>query len=124
MRGQTETAVEASVEPSTLNARFVTVATHFASKLTTQHARWFDVEVSGKDEFPRDVPNVGEDALEELELSVALANQLSKAGLETVQHLCERTEAELLEMKGFGCTHLKEAKEVLASLGLSLGMRF
>ncbi|MDP3156887.1 MAG: DNA-directed RNA polymerase subunit alpha C-terminal domain-containing protein [Archangium sp.] len=62
--------------------------------------------------------------LEELELSVAVANQRSKAGLETVQHLCERTEAELLKMKGFGRTHLKEVKEVLASLGLSLGMRF
>jgi hypothetical protein len=61
--------------------------------------------------------------VDELELSVASANALQRANLETIGQLCERTEAELLKMDGFGRKSLKEVKEILANMGLTLGMR-
>jgi hypothetical protein len=61
--------------------------------------------------------------LEELELSVATANALAKLGFVTVGDLCRRTESDLLRTKGFGRKQLREVKELLAELGLSLGMR-
>lgn len=64
-----------------------------------------------------------ERSLDELEMSVSSANVLRKAGFQTVGDLCQRTESELLKMDGFGRKSLKEVKELLAALGLSLGMR-
>ena len=61
--------------------------------------------------------------VDELELSVSSANALQRANLETIGHLCERTEAELLKMDNFGRKNLKEVKEILANMGLTLGMR-
>ncbi|MBZ5710220.1 DNA-directed RNA polymerase subunit alpha C-terminal domain-containing protein [Nannocystis pusilla] len=60
--------------------------------------------------------------IDELELSVATARALDRAGLRTLGELCRRTEAELLEMQGFGGKQLAEVKQILADLGLSLGM--
>ncbi|WP_276082557.1 DNA-directed RNA polymerase subunit alpha C-terminal domain-containing protein [Nannocystis punicea] len=61
--------------------------------------------------------------LDELELSVATANALDRAGLQTIGELCRRTEAELLKTRGFGRKQLAEVKEIVANLGLSLGMK-
>jgi hypothetical protein len=62
-------------------------------------------------------------SIDELELSVATSNVLRRLELKNVADLCRRTEAELLKMDGFGRKSLKEVKELLADLGLSLGMR-
>ncbi|WP_276599601.1 DNA-directed RNA polymerase subunit alpha C-terminal domain-containing protein [Nannocystis sp. SCPEA4] len=60
--------------------------------------------------------------IDELELSVATSRALDRAGLQTLGELCRRTESELLEMQGFGRKQLAEVKQILADLGLSLGM--
>jgi DNA-directed RNA polymerase subunit alpha len=60
---------------------------------------------------------------DELELSVKTANALMHAGLETIGALVQKTESELLALKGFGPKSVQELKEILAELGLSLGMR-
>lgn len=60
---------------------------------------------------------------DELELSVKTANALMHAGLETIGALVQKTEGELLALKGFGPKSVQELKEILAELGLSLGMR-
>lgn len=58
--------------------------------------------------------------IEELELSVRAANCLGNADIKTVGELCQRSERELLITKNFGRKSLKEIKEILAEMGLSL----
>lgn len=60
--------------------------------------------------------------LAELELSVRANNCLESEKLETVGQLVKITEAELLKIRSFGKTSLREIKRKLADLGLSLGM--
>ena len=61
--------------------------------------------------------------VDELELSVRSANCLQNAGIEYIWQLVEKTEAEMLKTKNFGRKSLNEIKEILAEMGLSLGMK-
>ncbi len=60
--------------------------------------------------------------LQELEFSVRASNCLESAKIETVGHLVKMTEADLLKIRNFGKTSLREVKRKLADMGLSLGM--
>jgi DNA-directed RNA polymerase subunit alpha len=60
--------------------------------------------------------------IQELELSVRAGNCLESVKVETVGQLAKMTEAELLEIRSFGKTSLREVKRKLADIGLSLGM--
>ncbi|HEY8506519.1 MAG TPA: DNA-directed RNA polymerase subunit alpha [Gemmataceae bacterium] len=62
-------------------------------------------------------------SLAELELSVRATNCLESEGITTVRDLVIRTDQELLEVRNFGETTLKEVKAKLAERGLSLGMK-
>ena len=62
-------------------------------------------------------------SVEELELSVRSYNCLKNAGIQTIGELIQKTEAEMLKTKNFGRKSLNEIKEMLAQMGLSLGMR-
>jgi DNA-directed RNA polymerase subunit alpha len=59
---------------------------------------------------------------QELELSVRANNCLESAKTETVGQLVRMTEADLLKIRSFGKTSLREIKRKLADIGLSLGM--
>jgi DNA-directed RNA polymerase subunit alpha len=59
----------------------------------------------------------------ELELSVRASNCLQNASITLIGELVQKTEAEMLRTKNFGRKSLKEIKELLAGMGLSLGMR-
>jgi DNA-directed RNA polymerase subunit alpha len=61
--------------------------------------------------------------VEELELSVRSANCLQNANIRYIGQLVQKTEAEMLKTKNFGRKSLKEIKEILSSMGLSLGMK-
>jgi DNA-directed RNA polymerase subunit alpha len=61
--------------------------------------------------------------VDELELSVRSANCLQNANIRFIGELVQRTEAEMLKTKNFGRKSLKEIKEILAEMGLSLGMK-
>jgi len=61
--------------------------------------------------------------VEELELSVRSANCLQNANIRYIGQLVQKTEAEMLKTKNFGRKSLKEIKEILASMSLSLGMK-
>src|ERR1700687_3142752 len=63
-------------------------------------------------------------SVEELELSVRSYNCLKNANIQTIGELVQKTEAEMLKTKNFGRKSLNEIKEILASLGLSFGMKF
>ena len=60
--------------------------------------------------------------VEELELSVRASNCLESVKVETVGQLVVMTEADLLKVRSFGKTSLREVKRKLADMGLSLGM--
>ena len=61
--------------------------------------------------------------VEELELSVRSANCLKNADIQLIGELIQKTENEMLRTKNFGRKSLNEIKEILAQMGLSLGMR-
>ncbi len=72
----------------------------------------------------KDKRNEGLDrSVDELELSVRSANCLQNANIRYIGELVQRTEAEMLKTKNFGRKSLKEIKEILAELGLQLGMK-
>jgi DNA-directed RNA polymerase subunit alpha len=75
-------------------------------------------------EQPRAALNENLDkSVEELELSVRSYNCLKNAGIKTIRELVQKTEGEMLKTKNFGRKSLNEIKEILAGMGLSLGMR-
>jgi DNA-directed RNA polymerase subunit alpha len=61
--------------------------------------------------------------VEELELSVRSANCLQNANIKLIGQLVQKTEGEMLKTKNFGRKSLKEIKEILSTMGLSLGMK-
>ncbi len=62
-------------------------------------------------------------SVNELELSVRAANCLKNANIKTIADLVQKTEADMLRTKNFGKKSLNEIKEILAEMGLSLGMK-
>jgi DNA-directed RNA polymerase subunit alpha len=62
-------------------------------------------------------------SVDELELSVRSANCLQNANIRYIGELVQRSEAEMLKTKNFGRKSLKEIKEILAEMCLSLGMK-
>ncbi len=61
--------------------------------------------------------------VEELELSVRSANCLQNANIQFIWELVQKTEGEMLRTKNFGRKSLNEIKEMLAKMGLSLGLK-
>ncbi len=107
-------------------------AVSLAAKLVRDHLNIF-INVDEVDEPP--VETVGEPArsgagnehldksVEELELSVRSYNCLKNANIRTIRELVQKTEPEMLKTKNFGRKSLNEIKEILSSMGLSLGMK-
>ncbi|MBP1751751.1 MAG: DNA-directed polymerase subunit alpha [Geobacteraceae bacterium] len=62
-------------------------------------------------------------SVDELELSVRSANCLKNAGIKLIGELVSRTEAEMLKTQNFGRKSLNEIKDVLAEMGLTLGIQ-
>ena len=73
----------------------------------------------GEEEFNKNLLR----SVDELELSVRSANCLQNANIRHIYQLVQRTEAEMLKTKNFGRKSLSEIKEILAEMGLSLGMK-
>jgi DNA-directed RNA polymerase subunit alpha len=62
-------------------------------------------------------------SVDELDLSVRAENCLQAANIKYIGDLVQKSEAEMLKTKNFGRKSLKEIKELLAEMGLTLGMR-
>jgi DNA-directed RNA polymerase subunit alpha len=107
-------------------------AVSLAAKLVRDHLNIF-VNLDEAMEQPQDAQaepaRVGalnehlDKSVEELELSVRSYNCLKNANIRTIRELVQKTEAEMLKTKNFGRKSLNEIKEILQSMGLSLGMR-
>ena len=105
-------------------------AVALASKLLKDHLSIFInfeeiPELTGGDEH-RENDRMRENLLrsiDELELSVRSYNCLKNADIKSIGDLVQRSEAEMLKTKNFGRKSLNEIKELLAEMGLSLGMK-
>jgi DNA-directed RNA polymerase subunit alpha len=62
--------------------------------------------------------------LEEFDISVRSRHTLEKGNIRTLGDIARRTEEEILGIENFGRKSLEEIKELLASHGLYLGMKF
>jgi len=60
--------------------------------------------------------------ISELDLSVRASNCLESARIDTVAQLVQQTESDLLKLRSFGRTSLREVKRKLQDIGLDLGM--
>jgi DNA-directed RNA polymerase subunit alpha len=107
-------------------------AMSLSSKLIRDHLNIFinleegaEPQIEGAADSPR--AGLGNENLdksvEELELSVRSYNCLKNANIRTIRELVQKTEAEMLKTKNFGRKSLNEIKEILHTMGLSLGMR-
>jgi DNA-directed RNA polymerase subunit alpha len=101
-----------------------------AAKLVKDHMNIFinfeeEMETSAStDERKPEIRNENLNrSVEELELSVRSYNCLKNANIQTIGELVQKSEAEMLKTKNFGRKSLNEIKEILASMGLSLGMK-
>ncbi len=61
--------------------------------------------------------------ISDLNLSVRAGNCLETADIRTIRELVQKDEGDLLAVRSFGKTSLREVKRKLEELGLSLGMR-
>jgi DNA-directed RNA polymerase subunit alpha len=107
-------------------------AVSLSAKLVRDHLNIFinlddadDAQAEAGSEAPRlGVANEHLDkSVEELELSVRSYNCLKNANILTIRELVQKTETEMLKTKNFGRKSLNEIKEILQSMGLSLGMK-
>lgn len=103
----------------------------FAAKILKEQMHVFinfdeETEPASKDRPAEELkPNHNENLyldVDELELSVRSANCLRNANITKIYQLVKRSETEMLKTKNFGRKSLNEIKELLADLGLSLGM--
>jgi DNA-directed RNA polymerase subunit alpha len=102
-----------------------------AAKLLKDHMNIFinfeeeiETGASATDEHKPEIRNENLNrSVEELELSVRSYNCLKNANIQTIGELVQKTEAEMLKTKNFGRKSLNEIKEILSSMGLSLGMK-
>jgi DNA-directed RNA polymerase subunit alpha len=62
-------------------------------------------------------------SVDELELSVRSYNCLKNANIRNIGELVQKTEGEMLKTRNFGRKSLNEIKEILETLGLTLGMK-
>src|SRR5579883_3579232 len=81
------------------------------------------VEATGSDTVDHELERKLNMSLAELELSVRATNCLESEGITTVRDLVIRTDEELLEVRNFGETTLKEVKQKLQERGMHLGMK-
>ena len=112
-------------------------AVGLAAKLMKDHLQIFinldedDDEEGGEPSIPVEVSDEEKGVLyerlaksvDEMELSVRSYNCLKNANIRTIGELVQKTEVEMLKTKNFGRKSLNEIKEILASMGLSLGMK-
>jgi len=107
-------------------------AVSLSAKLIRDHLNIFinlEEGAEPQSEVAGDIPRSGignenlDKSVEELELSVRSYNCLKNANIRTIRELVQKTEGEMLKTKNFGRKSLNEIKDILATMGLSLGMR-
>ncbi len=104
-------------------------AVSLAAKVLSDHLRSF-IDLSDKSSriqvIAADEENSKDKVLEmnidELELSVRSYNCLKRAGINTVEELCNRTSEDMMKVRNLGRKSLEEVLSKLKELGLSLNL--
>lgn len=80
------------------------------------------INVVGDNDNNEDPASAGPGALsiDDLDLSVRSSNCLRRAGINTVEELCQKTEEDMMKVRNLGRKSLDEVKKKLFDLGLSL----
>jgi DNA-directed RNA polymerase subunit alpha len=110
------------------------MATVEAAKIMRKHlnpfVQYFDIGEERVSEAAVAAAAVDEDLIRkldmpiaELELSVRASNCLESARIETVAQLVLLTDADLLRLRSFGRTSLREVKRKLQEIGMDLGVK-
>lgn len=105
----------------------------YASNILQRHLDIFVSFGQLPDEISEDEPEMTKEEsalyeklrlpISELELSVRSSNCLREANIKSIADLVKRNEDEMLGFKNFGKKSLTEIKELLAGMGLALGMQ-
>ncbi len=127
--GQTTDYDKLTMEVWTNGAVVPQDAIAYAAKILKDHmAIFINFEETPEEEL--DFPTTEDERLletlgrsvDELELSVRSYNCLKNADIKLIGDLVTKTEVEMLKTKNFGRKSLNEIKDILAEMGLSLGM--
>ncbi|MCD6525806.1 MAG: DNA-directed RNA polymerase subunit alpha [Desulfuromonas sp.] len=117
-----EVWTDASVKPED--------AVAYAAKILKEHLQMFinfdEEQIPEEEPEEEEVQKINENlyrSVEELELSVRSANCLKNARIGLIGDLVQKTEAEMLKTQNFGRKSLNEIKDILAEMGLTLGMK-
>ena len=129
--GQTTDYDKLTIEVWTNGAVTPRDAVSLAAKLIRDHFTIFvgldeagDAPLDGGgDTVPAAINEHLDKSVEELELSVRSYNRLKNANIRTLRELVQKTEGDMLKTKNFGRKSLTEIKDILATMGLGLGMR-
>jgi len=105
-------------------------AVAFAAKILKEQLSVF-INFDEEEAAPKSIPKEEKTSLnenlfrsvDELELSVRSANCLKNAEIRYIGDLVQKTEAEMLKTKNFGRKSLNEIRDILAEMGLGLGMK-
>ena len=85
-------------------------------QMITKFNEWWNIdEIKSQHKIPQDLK------IEDLQLSLRLANCLSNINVVYLHQLMKYTETDLLRTKNFGRKSLNEIKEVLEEYGAKLG---
>jgi len=127
--GQTTDYDKLTLEVWTNGAVVPQDAVAYAAKILKDHmAIFINFEETPEEEL--DFPTTEDERLletlsrsvDELELSVRSYNCLKNADIKLIGDLVTKSEGEMLKTKNFGRKSLNEIKDILAEMGLSLGM--
>jgi DNA-directed RNA polymerase subunit alpha len=129
--GQTTDYDKLTLEVWTNGAVTARDAVSLAAKLVRDHFTIFvgideagdQLFDGGAEQLSASVNEHLDKSVEELELSVRSYNCLKNANIRTLRELVQKTEGDMLKTKNFGRKSLNEIKDILTTLGLSLGMR-
>ncbi|MFA5701313.1 MAG: DNA-directed RNA polymerase subunit alpha [Desulfuromonas sp.] len=102
----------------------------YAAKILKEHLQMFinfdEAQIPDEEPEEEEVHKINENlyrSVEELELSVRSANCLKNVEISLIGDLVQKTEAEMLKTQNFGRKSLNEIKDILAEMGLTLGMK-
>jgi len=91
------------------------------AKEEAEEAKTVEVESAPEEAVDEEIKKKLDLPLQTLELSVRASNCLERAKIETVGQLARMQENELLALRSFGKTSLREVKRKLADIGLTIG---
>ena len=94
-------------------------AVSLAAKVLSEHLKLF-IDLSMIEKEDNEKEKVLEMNIDELELSVRSYNCLKRAGINTVEELCNRTSEDMMKVRNLGRKSLEEVLAKLKELGLQL----